>query len=254
MKKKLGKNSQFLHFETPSLDYKFCWMVTKTSFELGTNLILWFFSKYALKWTTKSKKNRFWAFKRHFMKKLHKIKFDFMRGLFSETFSKRAFERLKIEIFIFRHFMGILWNKKIKIKFVPNSKLGKICNQLQESQNVRGQQGSFSTFNLFLVPNGLRINLRHWKGGPPWGSSSPPPRLNRHILMWQNHVKAKILCVTAKIMCVAEKSGIWGGKNLLVEKFFENFFKFSGIFNGENTLFTFGFFGMLFFKLEERVV
>ena len=48
-----------------------------------------------------------------------------------------------------------------------------------------------------------------------WASSSPPPRLHRHILRWQNHDKAQITHVmdeisrvVAIIAHVAAKSGI----------------------------------------------
>ena len=37
-------------------------------------------------------------------------------------------------------------------------------------------------------------------GVPSWGSSSPP-RLHRHILRWQNHVKAKIVCHRQNFAC-----------------------------------------------------
>ena len=45
---------------------------------------------------------------------------------------------------------------------------------------------------------------------------SSPPWLHRHILRWKIHVKAKITHVATIIAHVAAKSGIWGGKNLLV--------------------------------------
>ena len=61
--------------------------------------------------------------------------------------------------------------------------------------------------------------------GSPLGAPQAPPRLHRYILRWQNHVKAKIACVVDKILRVAAviaraaaKSGIWGGKNLLIWK------------------------------------
>ena len=98
-------------------------------------------------------------------------------------------------------------------------------------------RGSFSTFIFFLwggeVPNGLKINIRHWnciEGVPP----SLGFICHRHILKWQYQVKAKIACVLDKITlvaaiiaCGAAKSGIWGAKNCLVQNSF-------GIFNGEN--------------------
>ena len=56
------------------------------------------------------------------------LKFDFMGGLFSTTFSESASNRLKIEILTFYgSFLGILrayFEKSHKIKLVPNSKLG----------------------------------------------------------------------------------------------------------------------------------
>ena len=39
-KENLVKNSHFLHFETLSLDYKYCKKVTKTNFEFKTTFIL----------------------------------------------------------------------------------------------------------------------------------------------------------------------------------------------------------------------
>ena len=62
-------------------------------------------------------------------------------------------------------------------------------------------------------------------GGSPLGAPQVPPRLHRYILRWQNHVKAKIAQIVAKILrvaaviaCVTAKFGIWGGKNMLVCK------------------------------------
>ena len=49
VKEKLAKNTHFFHFETLSLDYESCIKLTTTNFEFGTTLILWLFSKYALK-------------------------------------------------------------------------------------------------------------------------------------------------------------------------------------------------------------
>ena len=74
----------------------------------------------------------------------------------------------------------------------------------------------FLFFFICYARNGLKINFRsHVYGGFPIGA---PPRLHRHTLRWQNHVKVKIACVVHEILgvvvviaCVASKSTIWGG-------------------------------------------
>ena len=49
VKGKISEKFNFLHFETLSLDNKFCRKVTKPNFEFVTTFILWLFSKYTLK-------------------------------------------------------------------------------------------------------------------------------------------------------------------------------------------------------------
>ena len=52
------------------------------------------------------------------------LKFDFMGGLFSTTFSESASNRLKIEILKFLGILRAYFEKSHKIKAEPNSKLG----------------------------------------------------------------------------------------------------------------------------------
>ena len=67
-----------------------------------------------------------------------------------------------------------------------------------------------------------------YRGGvPPGAPQAPPPRFQRYILRWQNHVKAKIARVVDKILRVAAiiaraaaKSGIWEAKICLSESSF----------------------------------
>ena len=51
-------------------------------------------------------------------------------------------------------------------------------------------------FQFFWGPKSLKVNFKH-------------------IMRWQNHVKANILHVAAVITHLVAKSGIWGGKNLV---------------------------------------
>ena len=80
-----------------------------------------------------------------------------------------------------------------------NQVLGRVKKIKKSFEKFHNRGGSFSTIIFF------------W-----FKMASSPPRLHRQILRWQNHVKAKIAHVAVKILHVAEKSGFWGGKNLLV--------------------------------------
>ena len=134
VKGKISKKFTFLHFETLALDYEFWKKITKPNFEFGTSFILRLFSKYALKMPKNGPKivkisilsplegvlEKMWE-------SIPPLKFDFMGGLFSTTFSESASNRLKIEILTFYgSFLGILrayFEKSHKIKLVLNSKL-----------------------------------------------------------------------------------------------------------------------------------
>ena len=71
--------------------------------------------------------------------------------------------------------------------------------------------------------------------------SSSLPRLHRHIIRWQYHVKAKIVRVVDKILLVVAVI-VYVGRNLASEKakicLSKSSFIIFGIFNGEIILFT----------------
>ena len=58
----------------------------------------------------------------------------------------------------------MLHNIEIESSEVNHKKyVGKASKKMENStlRGEGGQQGSFSTFNIFFVPNGLKINFRH---------------------------------------------------------------------------------------------
>ena len=69
-------------------------------------------------------------------------------------------------------------------------------------------------------------------GVPPWGSSSPPPRIHRQLLRWQNHVKAKIARVVDKILRVAAVIASEEAKICLSKSSFIIFWKIFLVFFG----------------------
>ena len=85
-----------------------------------------------------------------------------------------------------------------------------------ENFNLGGWSFSTSYFFHFLCSKWPKNQFsKSCMGGFPIGA---PPRLHRHTLRWQNHVKVKIACVVHEILgvvvviaCVASKSTIWGG-------------------------------------------
>ena len=82
------------------------------------------------------------------------------------------------------------------------------------------------TFHGYLKREILWFCFHPQKNYRKFAQKVSSPRLHKHILWRQNHdAKAKIACIVAEIThveaviaCVAAKSGIWGGKNLLVKK------------------------------------
>ena len=128
---------------------------------------------------------------------------------------------------------------------------------LFHTRGGRGGSGPYMEFSIidfifFLNPSlrkGLKKIMENFFFGSDWPKNqcyslkfficiggfylgtpqAPPPRLCRHILRWQNYVKAKIVHVMAKIMhvvaVIAAKSGIWGAKICLSKSSFIIFWK-----------------------------
>ena len=67
------------------------------------------------------------------------------------------------------------------------------------------------------------IIFRHWsffmyRGLPPWGSSSPPPRLHRHILRWQPFSASGPVKIILNFSCVNNNSNFSPSCNATEDK------------------------------------